>query len=252
MVRGFTSASRATVSPRTVVGNTNAVPASRSPPPSGGSPPRPQPWRRKARIDSSGSATQLELLAGADLLRALARDRQRALDRGRVGVGAVDGEREPERHAARAAREVQPVVGRVVGLLVAVERVEVGGALAVRGARRAPARGTAARTSRTARTATCAGRRSASRRARSRRSARGRSARTGRPRRRRRRRAATRRARGRPRRRRRGRRAARGWWCRRWRRRRTRRRRPRAPPRSAVAVHAAVLVGRHRAARRRP
>ena len=60
--------------------------------------------------------------------------RDPALDRGRVGLGAVDGEREPERDAARAAGQVHPVVGRVVGLLVAVERVLPRRALAVRGA----------------------------------------------------------------------------------------------------------------------
>ena len=126
-----------------------------------GTAPAVQPMRRNSSTLSSGSISSSRCVGGVDQPRAARGDRQRGLDRIAVGVGAVRREAEPERQPAGAAARGggRSRSGSTPRRRLVVQHVEVLGVLRVRGAWRAPGRGTAARSSRTARTATCADRR---------------------------------------------------------------------------------------------
>ncbi len=139
-----------------------------------------------------GLAHQLDVAGGLDQPGRLPRRGEHRLDGVAVGVGAVDGEREPQRQAPGPPGQVEGVVARVER---PAPRRPRGRPPGTRRAGRAPAgpprgRGRGAPRSRTARTATCGGRPPSSRRARCRRSAAGPRGRRA-PRRRRRRRRGT-------------------------------------------------------------
>src|SRR4051794_9715240 len=80
-----------------------------------------------------GLDQQAQVVGRLDHRPPFARDGQGALDRVAVGVGAVHGQREPERQAAGAAGQLDREVGRVP-LALDGDRVEVAGVLGVRGA----------------------------------------------------------------------------------------------------------------------
>ena len=86
----------------------------------GGVPPlAPEQHHRELRL-----ADELEVGQLLDQLRARPRCPQAGLDRGAIGVDAVDGEREPQREPAWAARQVKCVIGRVEAVGVG-QRVEI-------------------------------------------------------------------------------------------------------------------------------
>ena len=149
--------SRVMISPSTSVGVTSATPSATSARSSACS--RRPPSRSRRMQSTSGRArSRARGRAAARCRRRLPGHGQRALDGVGVGARPVGGEREPERQAAGPPGEVDGVVGRVP---VARRRGRRPGSRRAGGGPPGPARagGRAARSRRTARRATCAGRR---------------------------------------------------------------------------------------------